>query len=70
MHKFLYVILSKNHTGKDRRNITTGKVWTQKDFAERLTLKFNKEAQIEHFGGGSSISRREWQLNFFQWVSQ
>ena len=44
MHKFLYIILSKNHTGKDRRNITTGEVWTQRDFAEKQTLKFNKEA--------------------------
>ena len=65
MHKFLYIILSKNHTGKDRRNITTGEVWTQRDFAERLTLKFNKEAQLEHFGGGRTVSQEGVAVEFF-----
>ena len=57
MHKFLYIILSKNHTGKDRRNITTGEVWTQREFAEKQTLKFNKEAQLEQIGWGRTVSQ-------------
>ena len=55
-HRFQYIILSKNHTGMDRKQIIEGEVWCQRDFAERLTLKFNDEAQFEHFAGGATIS--------------
>ena len=65
MHRYLYIILSKNHTGKDRRNISEGEVWTQRDFAERLTLKFNNEAQVEHFGGGRTVSLKGMAIEFF-----
>ena len=57
--------MSKNHTGKDRRNITTGEVWTPRDFAERLTLRFNKEAQLEHLGGGRTVSQEGVAVDFF-----
>ena len=70
MHRFLYIILSKNHTVRDRRNINVGEIWTQIDFAERLTLKFNKESQLEHFGGGRTVSLEGVAVEYFQWVSQ
>ena len=65
MHRFLYIILSNNHTRRDRRKINVGELWTQRDFAERLTLKFNKEAQIEHFGGGRTVSLEGVAVEFF-----
>ena len=70
MHRFLYIILSKNHTGRDRKNINVGEVWTQRDFSERLILKFNKEAQLENFGGVRTVSLEGVAVEFFQWVSQ
>ena len=65
-HRFQFIILSKNHTGKDRRNIEPGEVWSQRDFAERLTLKFNNEAQMEHFLGGATISIEGVAVEFFR----
>ena len=65
-HRFQYIILSKNHTGKDRKNIEPGEVWSQRDFAERLTLKFNKQAQFEHFLGGATVSLEGVAIEFFR----
>ena len=64
-HRFQYIILSKNHTGKDRKNMQSGEVWSQRDFAERLTLKFNKQAQFEHFLGGATVSLEGVAVEFF-----
>ena len=65
-HRFQFIILSKNHIVKDRRNIEPGEVWSQRDFAERLTLKFNNEAQMEHFLGGATISIEGVAVEFFR----
>ena len=55
-HRFLFIILSKNHIGKDREQIFEGDIWTARDFAERLSLQFESQSQHEYFGGGSTIS--------------
>ena len=65
MHRFIYIILSKNHAGRDRISINVGEVWTHRDFSERLTFKFNKEAQLEHFGGGRTVSLEGVAVEFF-----
>ena len=45
-HRFTYVILSKNYCGGDRKLIMPGQVHILRDFAERLSLKFNNEIQL------------------------
>ena len=55
-HRFLLIMLSKNHVGKDRQDISQHEVWTSRDFAERLQLKFNSQLQSEYFGQGVSLS--------------
>lgn len=65
-HKFLYCILSKNHLGKLRRNFEVGNVWSQRDFAERLTLAFNQQLQQDYFGGQATISIEGVALEFYK----
>jgi len=55
-HMFLLILLSKNHVGKDRKDTNHHEVWTSRDFAERLQLKFNSQVQSEYFGQGVSLS--------------
>jgi len=55
-HRFLFIILSKNHTGKDREEIAANEIWTTHDFAERLSLQFQGQSQHEYFGGGRTVS--------------
>ena len=50
-HRFLFTILSNNHTAGNCQQIIPTQIWSQQDFAERLTLQFNKQAQHEYFGG-------------------
>ena len=65
-HRFQYIILSKNHTGSDSKNIVPGEVWTQRDFSERLTLQFNHQAQLEYYSGGATISLEGVAVKFFR----
>ena len=63
-HRFLFIILSKNHIGKDREEISNNEIWTSRDFAERLTLQFQGQAQHEYFGGGTTVSLEGVALQF------
>ena len=45
--------------------MNVGELWTHKDFADRLTLKFNKEAYLEHFGGGRKVLLEVVVVDFF-----
>ena len=65
-HRFQFNILSKNHTGKNRRNIEPGEVWGQRYFAERLIFNFNNEAQMQHFLDGATISIEGVTVEFFR----
>ena len=79
-HRFLLIMLSKNHVGKDRLDISKDEVWTSRDFAERLQLKFNSQTQTEYFGQSVSLSlegvavrylddKGEQQLDFHSFIS-
>ena len=79
-HRFLLIILSKNHVGKDRLDISKDEVWTSRDFAERLQLKFNSQTQTECFGQSVSLSlegvavrhlndKGQQQLDFHSFIS-
>ena len=65
-HLFLVIMLSNNHASLLRENIQPTDVWSSRDFAERLTLMFNKQAQHEYFTGGSTISLEGVAIKFFQ----
>ena len=54
--RFGFIILSKNHVGRDRLGIFEEEVWSIRDFAERLSLQFNGQTQQEYFGGGTTVS--------------
>ena len=51
-----FIILSKNHVGRDRLDISEDEVWSTRDFAERLSLQFHGQTQQEYFGGGTTVS--------------
>ena len=53
-HRFLFIIVSKNHEGRDRLDISEEEVWSTRDFAERLSLQFHGQTQQEYFGGGTN----------------
>ena len=55
-HSFLFVILSKNHVGRDRLDISEEEIWSTRDFVERLSLQFHGQTQQEYFGGGTTVS--------------
>ena len=65
-HRFQYILLSKNHTGSDSKDIVAGEVWSQRDFSERLTLQFNHQAQLEYYSGGATISIEGVAVQFFR----
>ena len=64
-HRFLYILLSRNHCGLDRENITTTEIHTNRDFAERLTLMFNQQCQHEYFSGRATISIEGVSVKYF-----
>ena len=43
-HRFLFIILSKNHIGGDRESISDNKISSSRDFAERLSLQFQGQS--------------------------
>jgi hypothetical protein len=52
-------ILSKNHSAKMRQEMFQQLPWsvlTRRDYADRLTAKFNLEAQSDHFGNDRDLS--------------
>jgi hypothetical protein len=52
-------ILSKNHSAKMRQEMFQRLPWsvlTRRDYADRLTAKFNLEAQSDHFGNDRDLS--------------
>jgi hypothetical protein len=52
-------ILGKSYCGKlcqEQFQRTPGMVKTKRDYAERLSAKFNMEIQSDHFGNGRSLS--------------
>ena len=55
-HRLLLILLSNNHVGKDRQDISRDEVWTSRDFAARLQLKYNSQTQQEYYGQGVSVS--------------
>ena len=64
-HRLHMMILGKRHTGNDRQRIECGEVHSLQNFAERLTLWFNNEIQIEHFGGSCTVSLEGVAVRFF-----
>ena len=48
-----------------RENIEQSDVNLTHDFAERLTLMFNKQAWYEYFNGGATISMEGVAIKFF-----
>ena len=59
-HRNHFIMLSKNYTGKDRRENGFMKslhdVFTSRDYAERLMASFDMEIMSQHFGGNASVS--------------
>ena len=66
--------------GRTARDISKDEVWTSRDFAERLHLKFNSQTQTEYFGQSVSLSlegvavrhlddKGEQQLDFHSFIS-
>ena len=55
-HRFIFIILSKNHVGRDRLDIFEEAVWSTTDVAERLSLQFHGQIQQEYFGGSTTVS--------------
>ena len=64
-HRFLYIILSKNHTGKDGECIVPSQVYSHRDFSERLKLEFNNQVQEEYYAGGATVSLEGVAVKFF-----
>jgi hypothetical protein len=61
-------ILSKDFCGKERFiafKKRPGDVNTRRDYAERLSAKFNLEIQSDHFGNGRSLSMEGSSVEFF-----
>jgi hypothetical protein len=61
-------ILSKDFCGKERFEAfkkRPGDVNTRRDYAERLSAKFNLEIQSDHFGNGRSLSMEGSSVEFF-----
>jgi hypothetical protein len=63
-------ILGKNYCGElrqERFRRNPGWVKTKRDYAERLSAKFNMEIQSDHFGNGRSLSIEGSSVEFFSW---
>jgi hypothetical protein len=61
-------ILSQDFCGKDRFDAfkkRPGDVNTRRDYAERLSAKFNLEIQSDHFGNGRSLSMEGSSVELF-----
>jgi hypothetical protein len=60
--------LPKDFCGKERFEAfkkRPGDVNTRRDYAERLSAKFNLEIQSDHFGNGRSLSMEGSSVEFF-----
>ena len=58
-HYGLVKMLSKNQCFEPRKNTFKAAacdIMTRRDYAERLSAKFNKEIQSDHFGQGTTLS--------------
>ena len=63
--RFLCIILSRTHIAKQRQqSLIEGEVWSMRDFAERLTLKYNLKCQSEHFLCGATVSLERVDVEF------
>ena len=48
-----------------REAIEPTDIWSSRDFAERLTLMFNKQAQHEYFSGGEKVLLEGVAIKFY-----